>query len=209
MKKNVIRVFALCLALMLLLPAVSALAYQNEERWVKTANGGKLNVRAEADKNSQVLGQIPYGQEMLVKGYNKNKTWAYVETEKPAGCKAEGATLVGWVMVSMTSTKKPGPAPSPDPDGPTFSSINSAAKAIKYLDEPYDAIIITKNPANYVHLRWFPTTEANYIDKYLCNTPVTVIAESKTWVQVIVPSEEGPQYVGFILRANVAPVEEE
>ncbi len=204
--KKVIRLLSLCLALVLLLCTGSALAYQNEERWVKTANGGKLNVRAEANKDSQILGQIPYGQEMLVKGFNENKTWAYIETEKPAGCKVEGVTLVGWVMTSMTSTKKPGPAPTPSPDGPAFSSINAAAKAIKYLDEPYDAIIITKNPANYVHLRWFPTTEANYIEKYLCNTCVTVIAQSKDWVQVIVPSEDGPQYVGFILRANVAPL---
>lgn len=208
MKRKLIRILLLCLIMTLALPVVDAMA-ANQTRYVNTDDGGALNLREEANKNSRIVARIPYRQDVLIYSFNKNKTWAYIETSKPAGCKEEGSTVKGWVMVKyLSKTKPPKKKPNPVPDEPTLSDINAAAKQIKFLDEPFDAVIVTRNPANFVHLRWFHNTSAGYWSQYLCGTQVRVIAQSQKWSQVIIQEEDSPAYVGFILSDNVAALEE-
>ena len=214
MKKILIKLLCLISVLALALPMAGALANDGDYmvRWVKTDNGKGLNLRASPDKNAEILEVLPYRMQVFVCEINKNGTWSHISMERPNG-KGFGDIIDGWVMTSFLVKKDPGkynPPKKDDPadEGPTFNDINSAARAIKYVDIPYQAVIKTKNPANYVHLRWFPSTSANYIEKYLCDTEITVLAESKTWAQVQINSEDTPSYVGFILKNNVEPLPE-
>ena len=217
MKKFLVKLLCLLAVFALLLPMAGALANDGEflTRYVKTDNGKGLNLRFDANKNADIIEVLPYGMEVTIIEVNDNATWGHVSMERPNG-KGFGDVIDGWVMMSFLSKTKPGKYTPPkkqepvgtEEEGPSFSDVNTAAKGIKYLEEPYQAVIRTKNPANYVHLRWFPSTEANYIEKYLCNTVVEVIAESKTWAQVRILSEDAPEYVGFILKNNVAALGE-
>lgn len=137
--------------------------------------------------------------------FTASDVWAQVRVSWKSG------VLEGYVLSSFLVRKDPGPYkgrvnPTPDPvQDLTLDSLNRTAKAIKVLDVPYFTVIQTKKATNYVHLRWFPDTNAVYSGAYLRNTEIEVLATSKNWAQVRVV-EDGK--VGFILMSCVAPVAE-
>ena len=47
-------------------------------RYVRTNNGGHLNVRAWPDTNATILGKLNYGEQVLVTGFAENRTWAKI-----------------------------------------------------------------------------------------------------------------------------------
>ena len=202
MKKTLLRVVCLAAVLMLV---VCTCASASSYRYVKTGNGKTVNVRSNPWKESgNVIARLPYGSLVLVYEYNANKTWAYIEADNPNG---GIETVKGWVQASFLVKNNPGSyKPSSGTDtttAVTLADINKAAKAIKILDTPYTTVIQTKKATNYVHLRWFPNTNAVYSAAYLCDTEIEVLAESNTWAQVRIV-EDGK--VGFILKSCVAPV---
>ncbi|MDO5435975.1 MAG: hypothetical protein Q4G19_06360 [Clostridia bacterium] len=173
--------------------------------YVKTANGLPLKVRSTPDATSDanILNKIPYRQTVSVERVY-NGTWVYVTTRDPD---TMGGELKGYIMSKYLTSKDPGPYKSGgydgDQTGPSYEEIDAACKALVLLDEPYQAVITTKNPANWVHLRWIPNTNARYSAKYLCDTEILVLAESNTWAQVQIVDSG---YVGFILKSCVAPL---
>lgn len=203
MKKNLVR--SLCLAIVLIMALLPVMASANGYYYVKTGNGRGLNVRKSAGIDGKVICSIPYRALVLVYEYSPNYTWAYIEADNP---KQPGATVKGWVSTSYLVKNDPGPYKGGSgkvTEEPTFSQINSAAKRLVILDEPYKTVIQTKKITNQVHLRWFPCTRAAFSGEYYCNTEIRVLAISKTWAQVEVV-EDG--HVGYILADNVAPVTE-
>ncbi|MDO4482990.1 MAG: hypothetical protein Q4C54_00745 [Clostridia bacterium] len=194
----------LCLVAMLVGLAAGACA---ETMWVKTGNGRTLNLRSDCVKADNIIAQLPYGTEVDVIEYNGKHNWAHIECLAPNS----GHVISGWVQLSFLSREKPGKyVPKKEGDAPvggkTFEEINAAARAIKVLDEPYRTVIKTRKASNVVHLRMFPDTDAVYSGVYLCDTEIEVLAQSKTWAQVRI-IEDGK--VGFLLRKNVTPVEED
>lgn len=189
MKKFLSVLLLVVLVIGLLVPA---LGFAKEKyMWIKTGNGKPVNVRTGPGKNNEVMGQIAYGKQVIV--HQKANGWALVE---PVDWSLSNP---GYVSTSFLVNSDPGkykPTPTKEP----VTTVEAALKKIKYLKEPVSAKIITKRPTNYVHLRWYPDTNASYIEKYLCDTEVEVLAESKTWSQVRMV-EDG--YVGFILTANL------
>ncbi|MDO5435389.1 MAG: SH3 domain-containing protein [Clostridia bacterium] len=215
MKKYLIKLLCILAVLTMILP-MTALANDGDYlvRWIKTDNGKGLNLRTAPDRNADIIEVLPYRMQVYVCEINANATWSHISMQRPNG-KGFGDVIDGWVMTSFLVKSDPGPYKNPSPkktaepvqEGPTFNDVNSAARSIKYLDVPYEAVIKTRNPANYVHLRWFPSTSANYIEKYLRDTEILVLAESKTWAQVQILTEDTPSYVGFILKSNVEPLD--
>lgn len=201
MKKLLVRALCLMAVLVLAIASVTTVASADDRayKYVKTANGKSLNVRANPWKEQgNIVATVPYRAYVLVYQYSDNRTWAYIEAEH--GVK-------GWVATSFLVNKDPGPYKPVNPDEPdtSVSALNKVAKAIKVLDNPYVTVIQTKKATNYVHLRWFPDTNAVYSGAYLRNTEIEVLATSKTWAQVRIV-EDGK--VGFILMSTVAPVAE-
>lgn len=214
MKKKLLALLTAVLMLTVCLTPLFAQAMTRYERgyyYVNTNDTYGLKLRTSPEKtngDTNLITKIPHRFYVLVYEFNANKTWAYIEVTDPRY--SDERTVKGWCMTSYlteydpgpVNPVKPGPTTTPAPQ-PTFDEINNAARAIRYNEEPYLAVIITRNAGNYVHLRWFPSTSASYIDKYLAGEQVMVLAESKTWAQVM-DVETG--YVGFVLRANVQEV---
>lgn len=195
MKRIVSLVLALILCCALLAPAFAGSNDDVTYAWVKTGNGKTLNLRDAANKNSQVIAKLPYRAQLVI--LSQSNGWALVEPVDP-----KLSSNPGYVMTSYLVLSDPGPwKEDPQAEGPTYEDVDNAVKALKVLSEPYTTVIKTKKPTNYVHLRWIPNTEARYIEKYLCDTEILVLAQSKTWAQVQIV-EDG--YVGFILRSCVA-----
>ena len=205
MKKSFVRILCLAAVLVFALMSVSYAANYGYF-YVKTGNGKTLNVRSSPLKagNSNIIARINYRSYVLVYQYNDNGTWAYIEVTNPTG----SGTIKGWVQASFLVSYDPGPynggsGSSSTTSDITFDQINNAAKAMTVLTNSYQTVIQTKNPANYVHLRWFPSTSAVYSGAYLCGTAIEVLAESNTWAQVRVLADGK---VGFILKSCVTPL---
>lgn len=195
MKKIISILCAALLIMSLLLPAMS-LAEQTA--WVKTGNGKPLNMRS--TPNGEIIRKIDYRTQLIVHEYQNG--WALVE---PADYSMSNPA---WVSTNFLVYSDPGPyVPSrkDDPEPTINDALDAVVAKIKYLDEPYEALIKTSRPTNYVHLRWYPDTNARYISRYLCDTEIRVLAESAKWAQVQIV-EDG--YIGFILRNNVDPLYE-
>lgn len=188
----------LCLAVMvvgILIPAMS-FAKSESTAWVKTGNGKGLNIRVSPSKEAEIIKTLPYRTQLIVHQFSGNG-WALVE---PADWSMSNP---GWVSTSFLVYSDPGPyqKKKEDPDPVDINTtLDGVVAKIKYLEEPYDAVIKTSRPTNFVHLRWYPDTNARYIEKYLCDTEIVVLAESSKWAQVQIV-EDG--YVGFILKSNV------
>lgn len=212
MKKTFVRILCLCLIAAIAVPALSfaddrAYMYVNSYK-----NGLKVKLRSDPwqDGDSNVITKIPHRQKVLVYKYNKQKTWAYIETDNPDPAHIEGVTVKGWMAKEFLSKKDPGKWKGNSDQGGdegvvTLSDINRACKSLALLDAPYSAVVRTKKATNPVHLRWFPDTSASWISTYLAGTELTVLAESKKWAQVRIVDTG---YTGFILRDNVDPTEE-
>lgn len=204
MKKIVLRTLCLlAVAILALVPLFAQADGNYGYFYVKTDNGKTVNLRSDPWKGDNVIARIPYRSLVLIYEYSENGVWAYVETDNPN--KSSG-TLKGWIQASFLVRNDPGKY-NPGGGGggsssgePTFGEINSAAKAMRLVENPYITVIKTKKAGNLVHLRWFPSTYAAYSGAYLCDTEIRVLALSKTWAQVEIV-EDG--HVGFILRSCV------
>lgn len=209
MKKTLTLALAMLMLAMVLLPAC-AMAANNQSigkeidvkyAWIKTGNGKPLNLRDAPTKNSNKIGELPYRTKLVV--LQELNGWSLVEEA------AKKPQFVGpfYVMSSFLTYKDPGkykPA-KPEEPVPTYEDVDAAVKALRIV-APYKAVIKTTRPTNFVHLRWIPNTSARFIDKYLCNTEIIVLAQSKTWAQVQIVDTG---YVGFILRSCVDPLSAE
>lgn len=204
MKKFVSILLLTVLMLSVLLPAV---CLGETTAWVKTNNGKGLNMREEPNKNARIVKVLDYGTQLIVHEFIDG--WALVE---PADWSMSNPF---WVSTNYLVYSDPGPRPTTRPtarptsrpidDDDTLRTLDSVCKKIKYLSEPYHAVIKTSRPTNFVHLRWYPNTSARYIEEYLCDTEILVLAEGGKWSQVQI-ADDG--YVGFILSANVEPLYE-
>lgn len=210
MKKLSVRMLCLVLVLMFAALSTASAATTNvrEYKYIKTNSGIALNVRSDPWKaENNIVTSLPYGSLVLVYQYSDNGTWAYIEGQRPG----HTGTVKGWVSSTYLVKNDPGkyvppvdPTPTPAPSSnKTFDAVNNAAKALKVLSVPYTTVIQTKNATNYVHLRWFPNTNAVYSGAYLRNTPIIVLAESNDWAQVQIVSDGK---IGFIIKSCVAPV---
>ena len=177
--------FVSILMAVLTLTAFCATAFADNYYYV---NSGTLNLRNGPGKNYEVISRLPENSRVSV--IEKGKDWSLVEPV--------GGNRVGYVMTVYLSKNR---SSSGNSGGTANTGVAAAVKALKVLDKPYTTVIKTTKPTNYVHLRWIPDTGARYIDKYLRDTEIRVLAESKTWAQVEIVSTG---YVGFILRSCVA-----
>ena len=71
-----LRLIALTLALIMLLPGVNAFAGEDNEWYVKTPDGKTVNIRDE--KTNEVIGHIPYGTKVFSDPSKDAQTAAYV-----------------------------------------------------------------------------------------------------------------------------------
>ena len=196
MKRRIV-VFAMALAVLLIALAPGAMA-NGVKKYVYTRNGKPLNVRAWPDVNSALLGKINYGTQVTIEGYTSDYTWANIVYN---GRNA-------YVMTQYLVDSYPGGGsvtPTPvNPSGSTnYQSIvtNMETEFSTYhVVSPYTVLAKPVRATGWVNLRYVPSTEFGHADNLYANTQLTVIAETRNWLQV---RRNDTGVTGYVMRQYV------
>ncbi len=200
MKRALTVMLLVALIVTMLMPTMAFAMSNPNSRFVKTGNGKPLNVRSGPGTNNEVFFKLPYGTQVEV--IDTQGDWCLIRPyDKNLWSQAGNSTNM-WVMKSFLVTKNPGPWKKTDPT-PSYDDVDAALRQLKPLETPVLAEIVTSRPSNYVHLRWVPSTGARFSAQYLAGEQVLVLAQSKTWSQVV---DLADGHVGFILTNNVNPL---
>ncbi len=182
MKKRLVP-FLLALAILVIALVPAAMA-DSSVKYVYARNGKPLNVRAWPDVNSALLGKIPIGTAVTVEAYTSNYTWANIRYNGQSA----------YVMTQFLVDTYPAGGfvpPSPSPVTPSgdksyqniIASMESEFSTYRVV-EPYTVLAKPVRATGWVNLRYAPSTEFGHADNLYANTQLTVIAETRYWLQV-------------------------
>ena len=182
MKKSMLVLLLLLALVMTFASVVPASAYTTW--YVKTDNGGKVNVREGPSKSYKSIGKLPYGQAVAVESWVGN--WA---------CIVYGSYGDAFISGDCLSATKPSKKQTT-----TSDDDYSAFKAADY----YITVKPTRD-SGYVNLRWAPSTSSKSQGPYYKGYKLHVIAEGKKWLQVY---DEENNRCGFMAAAYTTKVTE-
>ncbi len=198
------RYLTLTLAMALLLGAVlvpsASMAYTT--KYVYTDNGKSLNIRTDPWVGDNVIGQVPYGSEVVV-DYNLGNGWTalmgagswpdtvYCQTRflvnsKPAAKNSGSSGSSNTGSASQTNS--------------TVTELNKIFKSYKKV-APYTITVRPVRASGWVNLRFAPSKKCEVLATYGANANLTVIAEFTDWYQVTDPNTG---VVGYINSAFVS-----
>ena len=179
MKKTI----SMLLALILLLTAFCVIgSAEGKIMYVKTSNGGKLNMRSEPKSGNNIITQIPYAATVIVLA-EYDKTWSIIEYA--------GISNPGYVQTQFLSDKMPESYSGETlPNRAVYQSFTNMK-----MDRWYSAKVQTLKGGKDVSLRWSPTSNGTVMRKIAVGEIVTVIADGKNWKQVL---DESTGMVGFM-----------
>ena len=198
MRKRIVP-FLLALAILTIALLPSAMA-AGTVKYVYCRNGKPLNVRAWPDINSALLGKLPVGTAVTVESYTSNYTWANIRYNGQSA----------YVMTQYLVDTKPGgssvtPSPTPvTPGGSTnyqniVTSLENEFSTYRVVD-PYIVLAKPVRASGWVNLRYAPSTEFAHADNLYANTQLTVIAETRNWLQV---RRMDTGVTGYVMRQYV------
>lgn len=183
---------AVLIPVLILMVVCSACAAEEKIMYVKTANGGMLNMRTEPKSGNNIITKIPYaGTVNVIARYDS--TWSVVEYA--------GISDPGYVQTQFLSDKKPDSYTGETlQNGQVYRSFTGMT-----MDRWYPASVQTLRGGKEVSLRWSPTSNGTVIEKVPVDQIVTVIAEGKNWYQVL---DESTGAVGFMPSMYLVKVPE-
>ena len=191
MQKRIIPVF---LALAILAVSLASCASAGSAvKYVYTRNGKPLNVRVWPDVNSGLLGTLPFGTAVSIEGYTSDYTWAVIVYNRQTA----------YVMTQYLVDTYPGgsgtPTPAPGGSGNYQSIVNDLENEFRTyrVVEPYTVLAKPVRASGWVNLRYVPSTEFGHADNLYANTQLTVIAETRNWLQV---RRNSTGVTGYVMR---------
>ena len=193
MKRRNLILLALALMLTGMLACAGALA--DEVMYVRTNNGGHLNVRALPIAEGDIVGRLSYGDKVIVYGHYDD----YVEI------KAVNNNMWGYVAKRYLSSRKPAPIPSgggSSGDGDASAAISSMNYQFRSMQPvgAYTVYVRPSRPGGFVNLRWAPSMEAEVQQRCYANYELEVMAVGNSWYQV---RDVRTGSVGFIMKSFV------
>jgi uncharacterized protein YgiM (DUF1202 family) len=188
------RLISLALATLLLVMAAIPVAALGAtwHAYVYTSNGKGLNLRPTPSTDLDPIASIPYGAEVNLNGYI-DQTWVEVNYGKYHGY-VMGRYLT-YDKPGPKPTTKPWPKPTPKPNPDSLTSLKKIFAGFTFTS--YAVQVRPGTPGGFVHMRWAPTKASDPIQDYHQNDTLTVIAQNKTWAQVVDPSTG---ITGFMMR---------
>lgn len=193
MKKKVslLMIVLLCL----LLPAYAS-AYT---MYVKTPNGGAVNVRLKPSTDSESVGKLNYGSAVEV--LQNEGTWSVVNWQGYS----QPCYIQSRYLVSEYPSSQPKPAGTGSSDKGATSIADVDFKSFQ-LVEPYDVYVQASHIGGYVNLRWAPSMDAAVAERVNDGSRLRVIAEGRSWYQV---QDERSGYVGFMRKGFLIRFDDE
>ena len=195
-KRFVTFLLALTVLSAALLP--SALAAGGTVKYVYTRNGKPLNVRSWPDVNSALLGTLPVGTAVTVQSFSGNYTWANIVFNGRSA----------YVMTQYLVDARPGSGgtvPAPAAPGSStderriITAMENEFRTYRVVD-PYIVLAKPVRASGWVNLRYAPSTEFGHADNLYANTQLTVLAETRNWLQV---RRTDTGVTGYVMRQYV------
>ena len=181
--------------LCLLLPACAS-AYT---MYVKTSNGGAVNVRLKPSTDSESVAKLNYGSAVEV--IQNEGAWSAVNWQGYS----QPCYIQSRYLVSEYPSGKAKPASTGSTDKGATSIADVDFKSFK-LVEPYDVYVQASHVGGYVNLRWAPSMDAAVAERVNDGSTLRVIAEGRSWYQV---QDERTGYVGFMRKGFLIRYDEE
>lgn len=188
------RILSLALALMLMMGSLwTVTATADIETWyVKTANGGGVNVRNV--ETGEKLTSLPYGTAVAVEYWVGD--WAIIVWGSLGSAKVKRQYL------SRTNPGKySGPTNSEGAvltdsalGSQTVEGLNRQYSMLKYVTE-YSVRVVPDTRTGTARLRWAPSKHAKLVAQLPADYTLTVIAESSNWLMVEDPNSGSIGYI--------------
>ncbi len=193
MKKTVL---CLMLALVLVCAALpmTALAMPTDHdvsyRYVSTGNGGPLNLRASATKDSQAIASIPYGTQLMIYDYAPGDTWVLC-----IYCDKEGYVMTRYLSDSKPSYTKPSSSTPASQQESASDAIRAQFKAMQAAS--YYVTVTPSSPTGFVNFRWAPNKNEPVLETCYAGTTLRVLFQTNSWCQVY---DESTGVCGYMMR---------
>ena len=210
------RILSLALLVLIVVTAIAPTAYADDpiRMYVYTQSGAGVNVRAEAQSDSEKIGHLPYGQEVLVLQYMPSIGWAEIMF---------GSMGEGYVQTRYLQSTQPGPAPTKDSSKPKttpaptkdnsaeiaaqIAAMNLAKETatLRPLAEAQNIVVRTARASGWVNFRVGPGTASAVIATYPDGKLLRGLGETDNWYQA---QDVETGKVGFISKkyTTVMPV---
>ena len=189
--------------------------------YVNTTNGGHLNVRQWPDTSASILGTLQYGEQVLVTGYEENRTWAEI---------LYGSADHAYVLARYLSQNPPGPRPVPtatpyyppyppyqptvppyyppyyppyqptaQPYAPSLTQLNQQFNSMQMTDGTGTVNTHPARVGGYVPLYWAPDTQSAVIRYCTEGESFTVLAYNSEWL-LLRDNQSG--MTGYVTRSS-------
>ena len=188
------------LALMLLaslltasvISTAAASAWGTSVMYVKTENGGPVNVRSAPFKGDNVIGSVKYGDSVLVDwSYAGNDGWFRV---------VWGSMGDGYIMARYLVDSKPGPSKS-DEEKEAKEKLDKELKSEKDVAEPFYIVSRPARASGWVNFRSGPSSTTARIRSLTDGTELLVQGETTNWYRAY-DAQTGK--VGYIFKKYTA-----
>ena len=191
MNKKVIALVGAIMLLVLALMPTFALA-NLAHGYVKTANYGPVNMRADISRDSEKVGSIPYGTRVVILEYLADNSWMSVDYDGKTGY-----IMSRYITMDEPPAKpeNPGSQEHPHHTSEPEPAVNEMFRG--FQDENYTAVLHASAPGGFVHMRWAPSKQMDIMTDFYDGKHLQVIAQNRTWCQVQDP-DTGK--TGFMMR---------
>ncbi len=165
--------------------------------FVYTENGKTLNVRSSPETGDNIIGQLQYGAEVHVTGFEGG--WAKI------------AYLGGpaWVQSRFLQWYAPGPKPTPQPEPvPDPETEQMYAELRSEVSIPQTAMQAqASRSSGWVNMRIYPSKVTGRVQTCPDGAPLTAFAETTNWYHVMDPATGNSGYIrkDFL---KIVPVEQ-
>ena len=197
-------------------PVTQAAEWGYTEMYVKTDNGKSLTVREKPNNKSKSLGNVKYGEMVLVDwSYAGNDGWVKIVWDSSKG--GEGYIQARYLVNTQPEpyhkpTKKPStpkPTKKPSTPKPTKSpedikkeqeELNRELKSEKEV-EPYYIEVRPQRSTGWINFRVGPSTITSKITSYAAGKELIVLAETRNWYRARDPETNK---IGYIYKSLTA-----
>ena len=181
--------------------------------YVKTSNGKPIKIRSEPSKKSSSIGQVGYGEEVIVDwSYAGNDGWSRILV-------GAAGHPYGYIQTRYLVSKNPGPyhkptkapktpKPTKDPQKQADelkkqqAELNKELKSEKEL-EPVYIQVSPSRATGWVNFRVGPSTITSKITSYPANKELIAIGETNHWFRARDPETGKVGYISKSLTTNL------
>ncbi len=155
--------------------------------FVYTENGKTLNVRSSPETGDNIIGQLSYGTQVNVTGFEGN--WARIDYL--GGTAWVQSHFLQWYAPGPKPTPQPAPEPVPDPETEQMN-----AELLSEVNIPRTIVQAqARRTTGWVNMRVYPSKKTGCVQTCSDGAQLIAFAETINWYHVIDPATGNNGYI--------------